>query len=484
MKYYSAKIFSSVVLFCLAYTWLVGAVFAQTVQPNSRKPAPVEPKGIAVVFDASESMCGYLVNDAKENKLVSLIKVSSAMRDPDANQRVYLLKQQVKSSVVAARDVVEAPASLQAQALTLAEKTTKSGTACSPFNGIGSNLELVFDPTSPTSNAQAVVLVTDGQMIEKDREKFVDNFVAWAKSAHANNFVPHAGIALVQSQFAGKYYPVTEPDSIRRKAGYELPAHKRPLLLMWFARSSAQMSKVHALVEAMGGAKMLTGDQGFVQHLLPLPAVGDAWLTSAFQLSEKLSTHIGAKPKIDIKLTDSSRSERVVASCLDAKVSDKTIFIEASQTCADGKPLFDGVADMVVTFGITPTSPYYLVRGKGAPTISWRLNSKAYGEEKFQLIATAVESAKPAARSGVFSVDSDYCPAQTANGKKSAAPPVNTSVTLAMDACTDKLEGRAYQLDILLEMLHSRRLLVSDSLLAPLAEQTFNRSFKQRGATR
>lgn len=460
---------------------------AQPTPASNRKPPAIERKGLAIIVDASESICGYFSAGDNDKKLAALIKSSMAIRDPEANHRIYLLKQQSKNAVVASRDVVEAAPNLQAQALGLTEKSIKSGAACAPFNGIGSNLELIFDPSSPTANSQGVLLITDGQMEEKYREKFVDGFVTWANKTQADGAVPYAGIALVQSQFAGRYYPVAEPDAKRRVAGYELPAHKRPLLLMWFTRTPTLVPKLRAMVDALGGVKSLSGDQGFVQHLLPLPATGEAWLGANFGLADQLPALLDAKPMIEVKATDTSRSSKVVADCLRAVVSDKTIVMDAPQTCADGKPLFDGVAEILVRFKIN-SAPFYQVKVKGAapnaaPVITWRLNSKAFGDSPFQLAAAPIDGGKVAGVASKFSVDSDHCPITPAGDKK-PPPTVASGTSSWSEACLDRLDGRAYQLDVLLEMLLVRGQATANALLSPLADRAFTFSFKQRSPTR
>ena len=466
---------------------VVTTALAQPSPPSSRKAVAVERKGLAIVVDASESICGYFSAGDKDKKLATLIKSSMAMRDPDANHRIYLLKQQSKSAVVASRDVVEAQPNLQAQALGLTEKALKSGEACAPFNGVGSNLELIFDASAPIANAQGVLLITDGQMEEKYREKFVDGFVAWANKVQADGAIPYAGVALAQSQFAGRYYPVAEPDAKRRQAGYELPAHKRPLVLMWFTQTPTLVPKLRALMDSLGGINSLIGDQGFVQHLLPLPATGEAWFAGNFGLTDQLPALIDVKPVFEVKLTDASRSSKVVSDCLRATVSDKSIVVDAPQKCADSKPLFDGVSEIFVKFKIN-SKPFYRVNVKGAaptatPVITWRLNPQAFGDAPFQLAAVSQDASKASSVASKFSVDRDNCPILAAGDKKQQASQASSNQAWS-DACLDRLEGRAYQLDDLLKMLLARSEAAASRSLSPLAAQTYTFSFKQRSATR
>ncbi|MBK7768946.1 MAG: hypothetical protein IPI44_24760 [Sulfuritalea sp.] len=81
--------------------------------------------------------------------------------------------------------------------------------ACQPFNGVASNVELIFSPNSPTQDAESVLLITDAQLVEKDREKFVQGFSTWMRDAMAAGGQPYAGVALVEAEFAGRYFPVS-----------------------------------------------------------------------------------------------------------------------------------------------------------------------------------------------------------------------------------------------------------------------------------
>lgn len=452
----------------------------QAVHLN-RKAPPIERKGLAVVFDASESICGYFGASNTDRKLLDLVKWSTAQRDPDANHRIFLLKQQVKNVQLAARDLVEASANLQAQSQLLAEQPSKSGAKCAPFNGVGSNLELIFDPTAPNARAQGTVLITDGQMKAKDRDAFVKGFVAWATQVQADGMIPYAGVALIQTQFAGRYYSETEPDEKRRVAGYELPVHTRPLLIMWFVRGAALVPMVRGMIDAIGGSKTLSGDQGFVQHLLPLPTDGEAWLTSSFNLPLQLRSFVETKPAYEFKLNDKDRSTKVLNDCLSAVVSETSIAIEASQTCADGKPLFDGVAEIIARFNI-PSKPHFHVRVKGAsptsaPVLAWRLDTRAYGDSLFQFVASSSGADKVGGAVAKFSVDSDHC-VINARSEKNVGSAASTASTI--ESCVDRLDGKTYQLDILLNQLLNRRQPVSEAMLAPFADRKFTFTFKQR----
>ena len=455
--------------------------------PTSRKPPPVERKGLAVVFDASESACGYLVPGDEGRKVLELVKLSAAQRDPLAGHRIWLLKQTAKNSSVAARDVVEAAENLQSQVQVLAEKSTKSGKQCAPFDGVDSNLSLIFDPQAATANAQAMVLVTDAQLEAGDREKFVANFISWATAAQGDGAVPYAGVALISSPFSGRYYPISEPDAKRKSAGYELLQHRRPLLLMWFARDAKLLPKIRAMVNALGGAASLSGDRGFVQHWLPLPATGEAWLNTGFSMPEALPQLIDVKPNLMFKQVaaeGSGRSRQILADCLAVEVREKEVRLEAKSECADGKPLFDGVVNIVVSFPIKPNA-YYQVQPSGAkvdaakPILEWTLNNKSFGKGPFQLNAVPVAAVKTAVDAKKFTVDSDHCAAPGANSAKQVG---TNGAAIDKEKCVDLLDGKTIQLDVFMTLMQTRGKPVTDALLSSLSKQTFEISFAQRSA--
>lgn len=458
--------------------------FSDPAHAQVAKKPVAEPKGLAVVFDASESTCGYLVPDDAQRKLLGLIKKSVAQRDPETNHRVYLLKQQSKNGVEAQRDIVEAPANLQALAELLAGKTDKQGQGCAPFNGVGSNLELIFDPQSATAASRSMLLVTDGQFLEKDREKFVQGFVTWAADTVASGAVPYAGVALVEAPFAGRYFSVTEPATKLREAGYLLPQHDRPLMVFWFARGEAQLPRIKELISTLDVPPADAGAGGFQHHLLPLPASGPAWLDTRFAVAAlDLPALVGAKPAFDIKKFDAARSSTVIAECLRTVVTPQGIVVETPSKCADGKPLFDGVSEIVARFKLS-SFPFYAVRVQGdavggEPSIAWRLTSKAFGDSSFRLQAFALPltTRQPAYRA--YSMDSDHCTAGQLKGVGQNKAATVASPPATPD-CLGKLNGKTYQLDVLLDQMLNRREAVSKGLLESVGTASYVFSFRAR----
>jgi hypothetical protein len=467
----------------LAFIFLVG-LSQHGIGQVQRKAVIEEPRGLAIVFDASESTCGYFVPGDSERKLLGLIKRSVSQADPSSNNRTYLLKQQSRTSVDPQRDIAEAPADFQALAEMLADKAEKKGAACAPFNGAGSNLELIFDSRSVLAKSQSMILVTDGQFLEKDREKFVQGFVSWAAATHAKGVVPYSGVALVQSTFSGRYFSITGATAKSRDAGYTLPQHNRPLLIFWFLRDVNHLPRVKDLVGAVSAFPTSPGADGFVQHILPLPALGSAWLETRFAVDGlTLERFVENAPKLEIRKYDASRSSSVVADCVRTSVHSKGIVIEAQSKCADGKPLFDGVSEILARFKLS-SFPFHTVRYKGdlgseSPSIAWRLTSKAFGESPFQLEASPKSPNGTRAAYLPYSLDSDHCtPAQLRQVNE--PPQGEAGKVTAISTCVDKLEGKAYQLDVLLDQLLNRRVALSQALLSQLGAQTYTFSFKAK----
>ena len=472
----SAVVSALFVLLACAFSPVANAQFVKKTLP--------EPKGLAVVFDASESTCGYLVPNDSQRKLLGLIKKSVAQRDPDANHRIYLLKQQSKNSIDAQRDIIEAPANLQALSEVLADKADKQGQSCAPFNGVGSNLELIFDSQSATASSRSMLLVTDGQFLEKDREKFVQGFVAWAADTVSKGAVPYAGVALTEAPFSGRYFSVTEPVAKLREAGYQLPLHSRPLMVFWFARGEAQLPRIKEIITTLGVPAAESDAGGFQHHLLPLPATGAAWLETRFGVSAlELTTLVNPKPTLDIKKFDVSRSNTVIAECLRSTVLPQGIVIDTPSKCGDGKPLFDGVSEIVARFKLA-TFPFYSIRvqgdtGNGEPSIAWRLTSKAFGDSPFRLQASALPAGTKQSLYAAYSVDSDHCTASQlkyVNLNKPAA----LAGTTAPPNCVEKLDGKTYQLDVLLDQMLNRREAASKQLLSSFGASPFMFSFRSK----
>jgi hypothetical protein len=460
--------------------WL--AALAACAQPSqtlqAKRSATPSYQGLSVVLDASESMCGYFVPGGQDDrKLARLVKWAVAQQDPTVGNRVFLLRQ-AAATPSASRDLVEAPVNLQAAAESLADKPAKRGGACAPFDGVGSMLDLIFDPQARTAGSQAMVLVTDGQLTDRDRARFVQAFADWSRTTRQAGLVPYAGLALVESPFEGRYFPVNDPSESVRKAGYVLPRHNRPIILAWFARGASQLPRIRELVTTVSPLPAGLSREGFAIHVLPWPAMGAGWLAAPFPGRLTLDRSIEQQPAFAIRKFNQSRSTTVVQSCLRSTVGPQGITVEALPTCSDGKPLFDGVSDIVATYQLT-RHPHHVTTVKGdasgGQALAWQLSPRSFGDAAFELRAGMRAPAGDRSAYAPFAMDSDHCPKARGVSANQAA-----SETAADEACGARLEGKTYQLDLLVDQLLTRARPMADELLDELYKEPFVFTFRVR----
>lgn len=448
--------------------WVLGVVLsaqpAMAADPAVASADKRAPAGLSVVIDASESMCGYY-SPQERQAVLALVRKGVVLTDQDAGNRLFLLKQANSKSVDAARDIIEAPKNLQASADNLRGASERGGAACQPFNGAGSNLELIFDPKSATRQSHTMVLVTDAQLAEAAREKLLDGFTAWAMQARNAGETPSAGFAVASVPFKGRYFPVADPEPKRREGGYALPLHDRPLFVFWFARSDTYLPAIREFIDILAPAASQSDGKAAVQHLLPVLATGTGLFTQKWQaqppLEQLVSVSFGPP-----SMYDRSRSERIVRACISPpRMSGNRIEVVANKLCSDGKPLFEGFSSMDVV--VTGTGNAYLktsvVAAGGDKKPEFRISPQTVGKPvPFQLNAVLVEGAARTASMRDRSVDSDFC------------RPVADAKAGALDeACLAKLQSRTFQADVLAEQLIHRQQRVVGDLLAPLNKMPY-----------
>lgn len=459
---------------------VTGALFApiagaQTANVKSTfKPASLQ--GLHIVFDASESMCGYFAETDAKKRFLGAVKESVKLKDPGIGNRVYLLKQLSKSTTDVRRDIIEAPANLQSASEVLAVTANKKGPACQPFNGVGSNLELIFDRAAPMRDAETIILVTDGQLAEKDRDKFVQGFHSWATEAQAAGSTPYFGLALSETEFTGRYYPVGDPSIKKREAGYQLSTHNRPLMVFWFAKSDKHLQQVQGFLNAVAPEELEKSKDAFVQHVLPIVATGRQLFTQKPSFAPPLSALIGSKPTFEFSRYANDRTDSILAACLRSQVTDSQIQVQADNKCRDGKAIFEGVSAIVVSYPIAKSS-HLVTKPKTSDAkegvLSFRLTPKSInGEQSFQLASTFIEGSSSRIDLKPYSIDSDYCVEAPGKSAKGADGPD--------EECTLKLAAKAYQLDVLVDQLVARQKRLVADALTPLNSKTYTLSFKSR----
>lgn len=417
--------------------YLVGSMaWAQTTNIPLKAKAPAL-AGLHYVFDASESICGYLSGDSAKNPLLAQIKAAVSGKNPVIGNRIYLLKQTVKSSPDARRDVVEAPVDLQTKSLNIKNTPAAKGVACQPFNGVDSNIELIFSPNSPTQDAETILLITDAQLLEGDREKFVQGFSNWMRNSLAADGQPYAGVALVEAEFTGRYFPVSD----RVKPAYQLGRHNRPLLLFWLAKSDKHLALIQAAVSSFAPASLEKSKDAFTQHILPVPSLGLDGFQVKPDFNPPLSTLLQNKPKFDFQKYDKGRADIILSSCLHTALEKNRIVVQADTKCRDGKPLFDGVTAINVAMPVAPNKLFTTsMKAGGTPgLVSFKLTSQSFGKQPFELRHVLAGSTENKVDLKPFSLDTDLC------------------VSADADACTLKLAAKTHQLDVLFAQLFERQ---------------------------
>ncbi|MFZ2405565.1 MAG: hypothetical protein WAW41_10540 [Methylobacter sp.] len=416
--------------------------------------------GLHYVFDASKSMCGYLPGDASTNPLLEQIKLVVNTNRPEEGDRIFLLRQAVKNSDDAARDIVEAPANLHDRA-----QHVRGGNNCYPFSGAFSNIELIFAPNSPTREADAVLLITDAQIVEGDRNKFVEKFSSWMQESLKNNVHPLAGVALVQAKFSGHYFPIS---SFKKQKSYLLDMHNRPLLMFWMAKSDKHLARIQDAVSKFAPETLQNSHNAFIQHLLPSLALK----LNAFQSKPKFKPSLAElldKPKFIFTKYDKSRVDSILNGCIRSTVEQDRIILWSNATCQDGKPLFEGVSSISVSFHIKSNSLLLSTAGTSNNVklenqmkgdVSFTFTNKSFGVKQAFGLNHALNDANNKIPSSEYSLKTDTCP--------------------VIAKCTAELAGKTYQLETLFAQLFDRQALATAQLLAPLNNVKYTIELTQR----
>ena len=438
----------------------IAAIFAFLVALPSSAPAAVEGKQpkLAIIFDGSGSMCGYFLPNDPARILQNLIKQAMILRNPSEGINVLSLRQKNDSKVSAQADLAPVAANFQAQAEVLSQLGKAGAGSCAPFDGRGSNLELIFDPQSGVLNSQAIVLVTDAQMKDKDRDTFLQGYDNWAMQTIKEGKVPYSGYVMAQSDFEGAYFSVAEPDRKIQASGYRLGLHKRPLALFWFAKGEEQLPAIATLATAFAKSKPV------VQNLLPF-VQSDALPLKIQHFSVALGLDqllINSGQLTQAQLFDSDRSKKALLSCVKPSILDdrKTLSIQVKNACADTRPLWDGLTSLKYGVQLINQVPAVQYRMDG-----WDYNEKTHFHEMTidrqlkEISFTITPMLRPEdSRTSLvnWSVDSDFCPHH-----KNA------------QGCLQLLNGKTYQLDVLSQHLARRSRPASQKLIEPIGTMTF-----------
>ncbi|WP_438394947.1 hypothetical protein [Caballeronia sp. DA-9] len=429
--------------------------------------------GIHVVLDASESMCGFFHAQDPKRVMLTLLRKGVVLTDDQAGNQLYLLKQTSKHDANPLHDVVAAPPTIQATAENMSHAPNKS--SCQPFSGVDSSMELIFNAKSPTRQAESMILVTDAQFDEPDRERFLDGFANWAQDALKGADAVYAGFAFANVPFDGRYFPVSDPDAKRRAAGYTLPQHARPLYIFWFARSSKHLAIIEDFV-----ASLLPDDtaaQTRVQHLLPVLQTGMEPLRQPWSAMPGLGSLIKGKPQLDVSVYDKSRTQAMLRQCATVTVSASSVDVRANAKCHDGKAFFDGVTAVdvkaqLVSNSLIKTTVEGRPAGEDPVLLGTFKPSTATKPASFRLHSVFADDSRTTVSMNEHSIDSDLCPVTRAAPASGASPDGN--------ACVAKLQGRTFQTDILVAQLVARQKRITADELEPLNNVTYRLTFTPR----
>ena len=407
---------------------------------------------VSIVFDGSGSMCGYFTPNDSNRVLLNLIQEAMIARGSSSSVEVFSLRQKVKNKVNPKVDITPVSPNFQALAEVLDQQGRKAN-GCAPFDGLGSNLELIFDAQSAVKGSNAIILVTDGQLQEADRDIFLRGYEEWAKSAAKEGKTPYAGYIVSQSNFEGGYYPVAEPDIKLKGSGYNLAKHNRPILLFWFAKDESSLASVLNMTKHFNNTKPIA------QHILPFVFSSNSInkidrFSSSITLSQLVSD---AGKVVTIQRYDTGRSESIIRSCLKSSIQDNDLILQIKPTCADNKTFWEGVTSIKYAIQAKQIAPNTRLDITGwtynKNTNSFeKLISRSFKEEKLSFVPRFL-LANNRANLANWSVSSDFCPDALKKNKE----------------CVDRLNGKTYQLDILSQQLVNRSLPVSQQLLTPIS---------------
>lgn len=407
---------------------------------------------VSIVFDGSGSMCGYFTPNDSNRVLLNLIQEAMIARGSSSSVEVFLLRQKVKNKVNPTVDIAPVSPNFQALAEVLDQQGRKAN-GCAPFDGLGSNLELIFDAQSVVKGSNTIILVTDGQLQEADRDIFLRGYEEWAKSVAKEGKTPYAGYIVAQSNFEGGYYPIAEPDIKLKGSGYNLPKHNRPILLFWFAKDES------ALANVLNMAKHFNNIKPIVQHILPFAFSSNSInkidrFSSSITLSQLLPD---AGKLVTIQRYDTGRSEQVIRSCLTASIQTNELILQVKPTCIDNKPFWEGVTSIKYAIQAKQIAPNTRLNISG-----WTYNqntksfekviNRSFKEEKLSFESGFLETNNRANLAN-WSVSSDFCLDALKKNKE----------------CVDRLNGKTYQLEVLSQQLANRSQSLSERLLARIS---------------
>ncbi len=434
---------------------------SQDLPPQGAPAAPPpHPEALHFVLDASGSMCGYLRPSDPNGPLLAIIRRAAELKDDEKGERLLLIRHKgptpATTAQLAVRDLIDAPPDLQGML------NNANGRVCAPFDGDSSNMDLLFETQPKRAPARSLVLVSDMVLSEEELGSFVDHFRQWLRAQRQDQFVS-AGIATLASQFVGNYYSETDPDADKRRAGYQLPQHVRPLNVLWFVAGEEDARIVRQLLQDLGALQpqsrtLLNGLQVFpVQTSDP-----QRWLQPLPPL--RSSALMFGRPHFGAVAPYSQRDPRVLQDCPRWQWREGTLAIDVRGKCRDGHVFFDGVEEIDVFLPIDGSRGMLLAPSPGATVRGAEMvvpvARSAAAASTIVLNASAAEAAYDAAKLNALTLDNDTCATQPARAPAGDAPADWKA------ACVRKMNGKVYQYDVLVRRFAARAVTVMNERLA------------------
>ena len=445
----------SMLALVLAGTVGASCAYAQ----GSAAPAPAARVGMHFIFDASASMCGYLLGRDERQTLLTLIRFASNLRDAEHNRRVLLLRQ--RGAHPAAADLAEPPAEFQALAATGVKPS-----ACAPFDGVNSRPVQAFDKSPVAPLPRSFVLVSDMLLEEPALAEFMDRFRTWARAVEPGQ-VYSAGLLSLGVDFSGRYFPVT--DKSVKRGGYLLPNHVRPLHVLWFTQGEADQRVLRDLLEELGvhGGRRPASWLYGVQVLPVVTTEPSQWLQGA--QPPETAEQFFEVPRHKVVAADKQRSAQILQLCVQVALARDELQVKAPKSCKDGKPLFDMSVEHLVV-GLPVRSGHGLkidgatAREDVPPGMLVELTMKRETPATVDLAfgIKLRDSAFDVKALRGLSADTDTCGREQGAGKAASSSPSPTWV----DACVKQLNGRTYRYEALVRQFAMR----SEDVLRPRFE--------------
>lgn len=374
-------------------TWWVAAIlcacaygFPALVPAQAPPPIPTEsvkPLAIslplAIVLDASTSMCGFLEAKGGQRALIRLMQKAVEMERAGEPVRVYLLvsgKEATGSrepSVFLAKprtDLVPAPTelfSVLAQA-TSCQTTNDQGyctqlpkdfqhrsRSCNVFPGSTSPLEVVFQPQKALNGrVDSFVLISDGQVREDARRRFGVLLGNWLQ-LQGNGYL-NAGMVVSQDKFSGAFFPESSRAGAAQTSGYALKEHDRPLTLLWTTKSRRHTEIVKLLSDLMPSPRLVRQVAPYESEAIDVvehepirgPKLGVVLSQTLGVVSEPVT--------LDAPGQKSARSRSVCdfkARIDEPESTVKKLVFLVPQKCSDDRQPFEGRAQHLIRWGIS-----------------------------------------------------------------------------------------------------------------------------------